>query len=160
MMLAALIIPAAGADLNAPVERRIKIKSEIMRGSWSKIDCLPSTSTRRVRDHVELDWVPFDTCISKIMSEEIRRNTFTDPFKLGLYVESYKTLENIRNVNLSFHGRDLRGEKAFVNAERFYYKAQSDLSNLLGLSSEDVCRALADREHEATAKCDPLAPPP
>ena len=49
--------------------------------------------------------------------------------------------------------------KIFVMHEKLYYNKQHWLKESLGLSDDDVCRANADAEHEATAKCEPLVPP-
>ena len=150
--LVAPVVFAWAADLNSPVERKITIKSEISRGSWAALDCqlqaIPTSGSGLI------------DCISRINKEERQKNTITDPFQLGIYEKAYRSLEGDRRVLINFHKPDPRNDKIFAMHEKFYYNQQHRLKESLGISDDDVCRANADAEHEATAKCEPLVPPP
>jgi hypothetical protein len=151
-ILASTVISASAADINAPVERTITVKSELRRGSDAEFNCMMSTT---------IYWTQFSDCISRVVSEETRVNRITDPFRLGLYLSAYLSIENTRSAVLKAMKKESRNDKIFVETERFYYHQQKYLKESLGLSNDDICHALADEQFQKTAGvCLSIKPPP
>jgi hypothetical protein len=147
VILASTAISASAADINAQAERKITVKSELRRGSSAEFNCFLSTT---------IYWIQFSDCISRVIRDETRVNRITNPFLLGLYLSSFLTIENTRNVMNKYP----RNDKLFMETERFYYHQQNHLKESLGLSNEDICHALADEQLQKTADvCLPIKPP-
>lgn len=137
------------ADLNAPVEHKMTVGSEMHRGQSITFDC------RRplYKGGPPAPWAEFVDCIHKATSDEIRKSTFTAPFQLGLYSGAYMQLQIVRRVELQFKHYDLRKDKIFANSEDLYFHETQYLKQKLGLSDDDICKGIADDEHRPTATC-------
>jgi hypothetical protein len=64
------------ADLDAPVQKKITVRSEIKRGSDALFDC-------------RIKRIGARECLQKIKSMNQQNNTDTEPFLLGLYFHSW-----------------------------------------------------------------------
>jgi hypothetical protein len=56
-------------------------------------------------------WTQFSDCMSRVVSEETRVNRITDPFRLGLYLSAYLSIENTRNAVLQVMKKSLEMKK-------------------------------------------------
>lgn len=143
-----LIAPASATDLDAPVERKITVKSEILRGYSASAECSRSDS---------LNYLDIIGCVNRIVSAETQNNTITDPFKFGIYHETYFDLWVSRKVMSAVMKIDPLNNHVFRTFYRYYYEQSETLKRSLGLSPDDVCRI--DEAWGAT-KCQlPLYPP-
>jgi hypothetical protein len=124
------------------------IGSEMHRGSNISFDCLLQKGGPSLPS-----WSEFIDCIHGVTSEEIRKNTFTEPFQLGLYSGAYMHLRIARNIELKFKHRDLRNDRVFADHENLYFDKTQYLKRKLGLTDDDICKGIADDEHRATATC-------
>ena len=86
--------PVISAELNAPIEQKMTIGSEMHRKSNIIFDCSGSLH----KGGPPAPWPDFIDCIHRVTSEEIRKNMFTEPFQLGLYSGAYMNLQIIRSV--------------------------------------------------------------
>ena len=152
-ILATLAISASAADLNAPVEKKITLKSEIFRGSSAAWDCFSS------RKDV-YDWAGISKCVRDVINTDTLVNRITEPFKLGIFYQTYDLISILRDSVLKVTKKDFAADQAFLFIYRFYYNEAGKIQKSMGLSDDDICRALAGEAHEATARCIPLAPPP
>jgi hypothetical protein len=148
MSFAGFVNWALAADLNAPVERKITVESEIIRGYSAALDCNKPDS---------MNWIKVIDCISQVVSVETRQNTVTDPFKFGIYHEAYFNLWILQKATLSVQNLDLLKNRAFRTSYQFFYNQSDTLERTLGLSADDICRV----DKAWGAKCSPpLEPPP
>src|SRR5947207_15975496 len=80
LCLVALVSGSAEAiDLNAPAEKKVTIRSEILRGR-DLIDDLP---------HSVADAYGYHDAINHVLHTEKEKNTDTDAFYLGAYFSAY-----------------------------------------------------------------------
>ncbi len=140
---------ATAADLNAPVERKITIETEIIRGYMAALDCNRPDS---------MNWQKVSACISQVISIETRQNTVTDPFKFGIYHHIYWHLWLLWKVTLSVQNIDLLKNGAFRTNYKFFYHQSDTLEKALGLSADDICRV--EKAWGATKCPPPLEPQP
>lgn len=143
------VSPAAAADLNAPVERQITVKSEILRGYSATDECTAQDS---------LNWAKITGCVDQSVRDEIRKNTISDPFKFGLYHSIYWQLWVSRNAMLQTMRFDPLKNSGFKSEYRHYYQEAVALEKALGLTTDDICRI--DKSYGATKCQQPLQPPP
>ena len=141
--------PAISADLNAPVEHKMTVGSEMHRGSNIVFAC----ARPLYKGGPPAPWDDFVDCIHKTASDEIAKNTFTEPFQLGLYSGAYMQLRIMRNVEFKFKHHDLHSDTIFANSEDLYFHETQYLKHKLGLSDDDICKGIADDEHRQTATC-------
>jgi len=139
---AAFVNCASAADLNAPVERKITVKSEIIRGYFGALDCNKPDS---------MNWLKVVECIGGVVSKETSQNTVSDPFKFGIYHEAYFNLWILKNATLSVERVDLLKNPAFRTSYQFFYNQSETLRKTLGLSFDDICSV----DKAWGAKCSP-----
>jgi len=119
---------AAAGSLDAPVEHKITNRSEIARGSNASMQCF--------LDRLEEGWVGYESCIDDVEAAEVRQNTVTDPFRLGLYLTS--------SIQLKIMGdRDPspRVAASVAKSLEFYRTESAKIENSLKISPADACQA-------------------
>jgi hypothetical protein len=141
--------PVIAADLKAPVEHKMTVGSEMHRGSNIVFDC----AAPLYKGGPLAPWADFLDCIHKTTNDEIGKNTFTEPFQLGLYSGAYMHLRINRDIELKFRHHDLHSDKIFADHEELYFHKTQYLKHTLGLSDDDICKGIADDEHRPTATC-------
>jgi hypothetical protein len=84
-------------DLNAPIEKKITIKSEIERGKSAISDAELSSNTRAtdIDSKIKL--------YNKIIDMNKQKNTDTEPFYLGAYFEAWTSLDIV--LGLAQHSK-------------------------------------------------------
>lgn len=69
----------ARTGLDAPVNTKPTVRSEIRRGYSAAFNCFLETTS---------DYSAFTTCVNAVQEDNVQKSTLSDPFLLGLSVEA------------------------------------------------------------------------
>jgi hypothetical protein len=116
-------------DLDAPVERKVTVKSEVKRGAIAVADVMLKTDTNLDKAFLG---------IGAMITENEQRNTDTEPFCLGAYSQAWVSFSNTLKVLKKSPSR----YKSLINSgERcatLYFKAYRKRQETLGIDDENL----------------------
>lgn len=116
-------------DLDAPVERKVTVKSEIKRGAFAVHDVM-------LKAEINLDKAFLG--INAMINENEQRNIGTEPLYLGAYCQAWvsfsSTLKVLNKSKSRYQGLVDRGESSAA----FYFKEFRKRQEKLGIDDENL----------------------
>lgn len=128
-VLLMLVMPMCfAADLNAPAQKQITIRSEIQRGF--ELVCNASVSQYNLTDT--------DIAISNLLKKAQTNNTDTNAFLLGAYYSACYQIELAQEFKGNTENQLEAGKVAF----NFYYKQFRNKQRILEITDQQIAEAV------------------
>jgi len=132
--------PSSAVDLDAPVEKKVTVRSEIKRGSSSMFDCALNTPHYGLSGGTTID------CLSRVLHDAEYKNTDTEPFKLGAYFQAWIDMDYKAEGGEPRLSKDPKmveiyreQDKLNKSATRRYYKEMEMIQAQLNITDETLC---------------------
>jgi hypothetical protein len=120
-------------DLDAPVVKKVIIKTEIERGKSAEFDCTLRLS--------HADPIGSSKCPFNIIDLNKQKNTDTDPFILGVAYEAWTHTRIILSVIENLPDREQRGYSQGIGDAILWFKTFKEKEKSLGIDDETFCKA-------------------
>ena len=116
-------------DLDAPLERKVNVKSEIKRGAFTAADVMLKAGANLDKAFLR---------IGAMINENGQRNTDTEPFCLGAYCQAWVSFSNTLKVLKKSQSRNQSLINSGERSAGLYFKAYRKRQATLGINDADL----------------------